>query len=363
MDWFGVCVGGSLLVGVVALASGYPHGVKSFTSLVEWLRTRPAEIKPGDENPPKNMSEIIERLPESFHKYMKEELPYRRAAALVFIAIVFGLGAPLWYQTTRTYRAPFVTFPDGQTISLSVQIHLATTNGSHESNLGSIAQMVLPLLREGEVKAPLRIQWNILIEGMKDLQSLEEDRQLSSDSLDVYIAVVSPEQWTHFSAINVFLSRGRWAFVQYTPEENKLVERLHALIWEVMVDVPHLNAIVKRDMRERMEPWQIAALSPSHQKRLVWDSAPLSMNYIVQVIHVHDNASPDTIRSDNVLDVIQISAGRQMADEALSHPSLLAMLYFPKDQTMAVYLPIMLPTLIPLFGSIIALCKWALGWS
>ncbi|VDO92932.1 unnamed protein product [Haemonchus placei] len=59
----------------------------------------------------------------------------------------------------------------------------------------------------------------------------------------------------------------------------------------------------------------------------------------------------------------KISAGRQLADQALHDPSLLAMLYFPKDQTMAVYLPIMLPTLIPLFGSIIALCKWALGWS
>ncbi|KAK6041364.1 hypothetical protein COOONC_21131 [Cooperia oncophora] len=72
----------------------------------------PAEIKPGEENPPKNMSEVIERLP---------ELPYRRAAALVFIIIVFGLGGPLWYHTTRTYRAPFDTFPEGQTISLSVQ--------------------------------------------------------------------------------------------------------------------------------------------------------------------------------------------------------------------------------------------------
>ncbi|PIO52550.1 hypothetical protein TELCIR_26144, partial [Teladorsagia circumcincta] len=138
------------------------------------------------------------------------------------------------------------------------------------------------------------------------LHSLENDRQLSSNSLEVYIAVVSPEQWTHFSAITVFLGRGRWAFVQYTSEKDKLVERLHTLIWEVMVDVPHLNAIVKRDMRERMEPWQIAALSPSHQKRLVWDSAPLSMDYIVQVIHVHDNASPDALPSDNIMDVVEV---------------------------------------------------------
>lgn len=530
-----------------------------------------AETKPCEEIPPKNMTEVIDRLPESFHKYMREELPYRRAAALAFIVLVLGLGAPLWYRTTSTYRAPFDTFPKDQLIPLTIQVHLAVTNTSIESDLSSVVQLVLPKLQEGEVKSPLTIQWKILMDGVRDLHSLETDHSLSSDSLGVYIAFVPPEQWTHFSAVNVFLSRNRWIFVQYTSDKEKLVERVQSLIWEVLVDVPHLNAIVKRDMRERLQPWQIAALSPSHQKRLVWDSAPLSMNYIVQVIHVHDNASPATFQSDNLMQIIEvfakrlrnvthielssehlwdfevsnfleadvqgrrtlshegmerllkeidsqlqsvespfpvlkliiieldypvvmldsfgedsrgaavaswgavvprigngetqenaqpaarllaalrillgvdselpstwkratvpltvwetdrmrlraildnamramsavralkaltvkitnvvigddvaaranqavqlvreglqnpeaplldkITSGRFLADEALSHPSLLAMLYFPKDQTMAVYLPIMLPTLIPLFGSIIALSKWALGWS
>ncbi|KAL6739726.1 hypothetical protein Aduo_013147 [Ancylostoma duodenale] len=529
------------------------------------------EVKPGEENPPKNMSEVIERLPESFHKYMREELPYRRAAALVFIVIVLGMGTPLWYHTTRTYRAPFETFPDGQTVSLSVQIRLAVTNESLVTGMNAVAEVVLNKIMESEVKAPLDIHWTVINQGVMDLNYLENERIRKSDSLEVCVAVVPPEQWSHFSATAVFLGRGRWAFVQYTPDANKLEERLQSLIWEVMVDVPHLNSIVKRDLREKMQPWQIAALSPSHQKRLVWDSAPLSMNYVVQVVHVHDNASPVDTASDDIMRIMElfarrlqhvtrlqlssehlwdfdisnffevdvqgrltlpqhaterllkevdlqlqsvessfpvlkiliierdepvvmldsfgedsrgaavaswgaiipriclgetkedaqpaarvlaalrvllgvdselpvtwkrapvplaewevermrlravldnamramsavsalkaltekitnvvigddvaarandavklvqegltnpeaprldkISAGRTLADEALSHPSLLAMLYFPKDQTMAVYLPIMLPTLIPMIGSIIALCKWALGWS
>ncbi|EYC09298.1 hypothetical protein Y032_0061g3265 [Ancylostoma ceylanicum] len=45
MDWFGIAVGGSLLLGTVALASGYPNGVdvsystlmlSSFHSLWNW---------------------------------------------------------------------------------------------------------------------------------------------------------------------------------------------------------------------------------------------------------------------------------------------------------------------------------------
>ncbi|KIH56035.1 hypothetical protein ANCDUO_13792 [Ancylostoma duodenale] len=39
MDWFGIAVGGSLLLGVVALSSGYPNGVDSFSSFIDWLRT------------------------------------------------------------------------------------------------------------------------------------------------------------------------------------------------------------------------------------------------------------------------------------------------------------------------------------
>ncbi|KIH42883.1 hypothetical protein ANCDUO_27126 [Ancylostoma duodenale] len=77
-----------------------------------------------------------------------------------------------------------------------------------------------------------------------------------------------------------------------------------------MVDVPHLNSIVKRDLREKMQPWQIAALSPSHQKRLVWDSAPLSMNYVVQVVHVHDNASPVDTASDDIMRIMELFARR-----------------------------------------------------
>ncbi|VDL77703.1 unnamed protein product [Nippostrongylus brasiliensis] len=454
-----------------------------------------AEKKPCEENLPKNMTEVINRLPESYHKHMQAELPYRRAAALVFIAIVLGLGTPLWYHTTRTYRAPFSIFPESQSVSLSITVRLVTTSSLLEKDMDAIAQSLLPKLVEGEVKPPLKIQWKVVNDG-------------------------------------------------------------------VMIDIPHLNAIVKRDMRERLQPWQIAALSPSHQKRLVWDSAPLSMHYIVQVMHVYDNASPDVAQSKELLKVIevfakrlrnvtniqissehlwdfevsnfleidvqgrstlpqagmerllseidsqlqsvespspvlklviiesevpimimdsfgddshgsvvaswgaiiprvvsgekeggvrtgervlgalrvllgvdselpttwkrapvplsgwevermrlravldnamraisavsalkaltekitnveigddvaasaneavkllhihiQITSGRFLADEALSHPSLLSMLYFPTDQTMAVYLPIMLPTLIPLFGSIVALFKWVFGWT
>lgn len=529
------------------------------------------ENKEDEEIPPKNMTEVVQRLPESFRNYICEELPYRRAAALAFIVIVLGMGTPLWYHTTKTYRAPFIVFPKTQTVSFNVKVHLVVTDGRLGPELNSLCKNLSLILLDGEVKAPLDIRWDVLNRGVRELHSLQNGRTEPSDSIAVYLAIVPVEQWSHFSAVTIFLGRNRWAFLQHTLDSGKFMERLQKLIWEVMVDVPHMNEIVRRDIRERLQPWQIAALSPSHQKRLVWDSVPLSMNYIVQVIHVHDNASPTVTYSKDIIDVIRvfirrlqnitqiqlscehlwdfeisnflhtdvqgrstlsqqgterllkevdsqlqsvessypvlkivimevdvpiimldplgddsrgvavaswgaiiprisvgetsenaqtaarilaalrvllgvdsdlpsswkrapvplaeweiermrlraildnamramsavgalkaltekitnivinddvaaraneavrlvqeglvnpggpqldkISAGRFLADEALSHPSLLSLLYFPKDQTIAVYLPIMLPTLLPLFGSALALCKWALGWS
>lgn len=67
----------------------------------------------------------------------------------------------------------------------------------------------------------------------RDLNYLESERISKSDSLEVCVAVVSPEQWSHFSATAVFLGRGRWTFIQFTPDRSKLEERLQSLIWEV----------------------------------------------------------------------------------------------------------------------------------
>ena len=53
--------------------------------------------------------------------------------------------------------------------------------------------------------------------------------------------------------------------------------------------------------------------------------------------------------------------GRALADQAASDQSLLSLLYFPNDQKFAVYLPLFLPTLLPILGSIVAFYKYWKG--
>lgn len=64
-----------------------------------------------------------------------------------------------------------------------------------------------------------------------------------------------------------------------------------------------------------------------------------------------------TAKETGRIDVATTIEGRALADKAVNDHSLLALLYFPNDQKFAVYLPLFLPTLLPIFGSIVAFYK------
>uniref|UniRef100_A0A1I7XC29 Peroxisome biogenesis protein 2 n=1 Tax=Heterorhabditis bacteriophora TaxID=37862 RepID=A0A1I7XC29_HETBA len=155
-----------------------------------------------------------------------------------------------------------------------------------------LVQDLIVKLNNEETVAPLIIEWSLNNTGLRDMKLLQLERGCSEE-LDIHVALVPTSQWPHFSATNVQLGRGRWSFVQWTgkDDQNKILTRLHSVIWEVMVDVPHLNSIMRRGLRQKIQPWHIATLPQSHQKRLVWDSAPISMDYVVQIIFLHENGA------------------------------------------------------------------------
>lgn len=67
------------------------------------------------------------------------------------------------------------------------------------------------------------------------------------------------------------------------------------------------------------------------------------------------------IEKTGYIDIASVTEGRALAENALSDKSLLSLLYFPNDQKFAVYLPLFLPTLLPLFSSILALNRYLMG--
>lgn len=68
-----------------------------------------------------------------------------------------------------------------------------------------------------------------------------------------------------------------------------------------------------------------------------------------------------TVEKTGHIEVASVAKGRALAESALNDKSLLSLLYFPNDQKFAIYLPLFLPTLLPLFGSLLALSRYWMG--
>ncbi|VDM26967.1 unnamed protein product [Toxocara canis] len=142
--------------------------------------------------------------------------------------------------------------------------------------------------------------------------SLEETtrRALLDGRFSIRIALVSEEEWSFMGRV-IHFSSGGWTFVKTSSDEKKVTGRVLTAITDVLVDMAHLSVIIRRDLKKRMKPVEVAVLPPSQQallmrifqKRLVWDSAAQSAHYIVQMIFAHAgfNVSDDSYEPTQVL--------------------------------------------------------------
>lgn len=265
-----------------------------------------------NEDPPKNLKQKITdfllgtqkgeeeecgEITESFIKYVRLERPYKLAASFSFIILVFLIGVPMWYYTTSTYRADFPTFHSNRSITVPVRVNIAVTSSELIRDIEHFMKDLEINLTIKEVVLPLKFEWTTHFVGEKTYEQLEQDHSMqvedSKEFFDVFSVFVPEKDWTHYSATRIQLGIGKWNFIQWptkADERQKAASRITELVSETLIDIPHLNSIVRRDLRQKMQPWQIAALPLSHQKRLVWDSAPLATSYHIQVIHLHENS-------------------------------------------------------------------------
>lgn len=80
----------------------------------------------------------------------------------------------------------------------------------------------------------------------------------------VRIALVSEDEWSFAGGV-IHFGSGRWAFVKRSHDEKKMVERVLMAITDVLVDTHHLSVIIRRDLRRRMDPSEVAILPPNQQ--------------------------------------------------------------------------------------------------
>ncbi|VDN02852.1 unnamed protein product [Thelazia callipaeda] len=215
----------------------------------------------------------------------REELPYRRISALSFIAIMLIFGVPLWWQTTSTYRAPFHTFSVDDRILVPIHISVASSHSSLKFHVDrSMVLLLNNLYKLPEIDhIHFVYKWN-----HKNVDYLEITPRTKGDKLDIFgmhVAIVNETAWP-YSGYTIYFGN-LWTFVLNSEDETELAQRMFAAITNFLLDINHLSAIVRRDLRRRIQTQDIDALSPSQQKRLIWDSVALNAQYIVHVIFLH----------------------------------------------------------------------------
>ncbi|PAV62694.1 hypothetical protein WR25_20422 [Diploscapter pachys] len=255
-----------------------------------------------EKKPTASLNELVAKLPDASREYMLKELPMRRMSALVYLLIVCSIALPIWWITTDIERVPFDVLPETYTIDFNIRVHFVRTSDVNEKELDSIVESVMDRLIGAEVVRPLTITWTAETHIVQSVETAEEElwreAQTEKEELHACVVLVPPSKWTLFSATTVHLSSSHCAFIQLPEKDTdkeKMLNRLYETVWDILVDIPHLNNIVRRDLRQHMQPHQIAILPLSHQKRLVWDSVPLASHYIVQIVYVH--GSPDALSS------------------------------------------------------------------
>ncbi|VDK49249.1 unnamed protein product [Anisakis simplex] len=239
----------------------------------------------------------------------RKEERYRHLSALSFIVVMIVFGIPLWWHTTSTYRVPFRNFKPQQKIILPVSISnydFTCWNCSSQSYLEPISDFLSSELQTLSQVDPLNLTFNIhrrILDSPNDLSSPESDQQFV-----IPIVFVPENEWT-FLGRSVHLSNDKWTFVKVTAADNRKV--ILNIINDILIDNAHLSAIINRELKRRLHPHEVATLPANQQKRLIWDSAAQSADYIVQLIFAHASStgSNDALKpSEIVRDIRRLAA-------------------------------------------------------
>ncbi|GMR48111.1 hypothetical protein PMAYCL1PPCAC_18306 [Pristionchus mayeri] len=254
---------------------------------LSWI---PGWKKEGEKE--RTVNEIRDARSKKYKEYSKGQYPYRMLSSLYIFSIVVILGVMAYEKKVVTYRAHFPTGEEKSNISVSIEISLIVTDASLNGIGEEVKSYMETSLEVLDQPLPVRIEGKVNTLNIRSLSWVLSDDS-PSKSLDVFIALVPSKEWTHFSATSVYLTKGKWTLVQIRDDEDKakLFSRIENLVTDVLLGIPHLGLIVKRDRRERMEPWRIATMSPEQQKRLTWDCNALSSSYSLRLVHLHTGCS------------------------------------------------------------------------
>lgn len=99
------------------------------------------------------------------------------------------------------------------------------------------------------------------------LELISRTNTKNSNLFGVHVAIINETVWPYSGYTTYF--DDQWTLILNCEDELKLAQRMFAAVTDVLLDTSHLSAIVRRDLRQRIQPSEIIALSASQQVSFV----------------------------------------------------------------------------------------------
>ncbi|KAI4464591.1 gpi transamidase component pig-s [Holotrichia oblita] len=220
------------------------------------------------------------------------EAIYRIYSIISYFVVLVIIGIPVWWFTTRVYRAPL---PLDEMLDYDI---------SHK------------IIRENSI--PLSLEYDVLITILNpDPRNLtvELDGKILKANLDPFLKTIS--------SVANFTVKSQWLYLTELGVPPKMIDK--ALL------LSEINSIViSEEVAQKIK---------------------LALENV--------NKADGFLNNNDLNNALQSSKLAYYNSEgAFSDPSLLALLYFPDDQKYAIYIPLFLPIMIPVFMSLTTLRKW-----
>ncbi|XP_018579845.1 GPI transamidase component PIG-S [Anoplophora glabripennis] len=368
--------------------------------------------------------ELTNKITNAANAGDEKESGYRVYSILSYFFILVIVGLPVWWYTTRVYRAnlPISEMYEvelknksnkafGIPLSLDYDIlitfvHPDPSGIEIELNGEDIDKNMQPFLKAISPIADfvVKSQWLYLTDLGINPRKMSDHFALQESQLPHIISPLETKMWSHLSQrptinlvlyfsycstplyiysdrnikipTNAFLSP-RWGGIYIVNPDKSSCETkqfkpdLRLIVSTFITQIQHLFGV------EGIEADNINKLKIRKTEEMI-DSTRRTLKSLAQLL----SEIGSIVISDEVGEKINIAVGnadlaekflqKGDVDLALKHskiafwnsegafsdPSLLALLYFPHDQKYAVYIPLFLPIMIPVFMSLTLVKKW-----
>ncbi|XP_018325774.1 GPI transamidase component PIG-S [Agrilus planipennis] len=349
---------------------------------------------------------------------------YRIINLHYYIFILLIVGIPVWWMTTRVYRAdlPLKEMnsiilpktsdkPFGILLSLEYDILITIVNPlPQDLNVkidGELLELNLrPFLNKLSPVADfvVKSQWTYLTDlGIKP-QKKGDEYVVNESQLYHIVTPLEKESWSFISnrtCINLMLYIAPCSAPMYLYDNSKNRLETNAFVsprWggvyflnpdskscQKHVYEPDYESIIRTFVNQLMHLYHLDGFSESAMNKFKFNKAKEMLDatkhtlkslaqllYEINSIVIRDDVAEKVIialgnmtKAEKYLEEDNISEGLKHAkvafknsESAFADPSLLALLYFPDDQKYAIYIPLFLPIMIPVFMSLTHLRKW-----